>query len=433
MRGTESGPNMETRQNGHRQRPPHQQQNQRFSWQAPPNEEAPPYQPPQQQPSGRGADPNSRERVFSYTQTPIEHQDPYYSTQSPVTPIDLRPQSFYPPIDLAVQRQQQNLSQQPNAYSTTTANSLAPPQQESHPAPAHDVHRTEVQNADTRTQPNNHARKLSNLAPINTALAQRPMPPPLPPIPSAHRPEADPLPSKSPISAGHTSNPSTNPTPISPRRKSLAGTAYSGPVGITNEPYSPHNFSKTPTHAVFSPHSSHGPNGLDAALHKPGQISHPNMQFSSTTGASTKSSWKYGLLSCSCSAADDVSTCLTGLFCPCIIYGRTAHRLTQKTDKKDPTDMLGYSATNGQCALMSLACGLWCLFPTIQRTRIRHSYKLEGSVGGDVARGCCCCCCVVVQNEREVRENEEKTRRWAGPASVEVYGREVGMEYKAQR
>lgn len=60
-------------------------------------------------------------------------------------------------------------------------------------------------------------------------------------------------------------------------------------------------------------------------------------------------------------------------------------------------------------------------------------YKLEGSVGGDVARGCCCCCCVVVQNEREVRENEEKNRRWAGPASTDVYMREGGMEYKAQR
>jgi hypothetical protein len=40
---------------------------------------------------------------------------------------------------------------------------------------------------------------------------------------------------------------------------------------------------------------------------------------------------------------------------------------------------------------------------------------------------------VVVQNEREVRAREEKSRRWAGPASSEVYGREGGMEYVPQR
>jgi hypothetical protein len=95
--------------------------------------------------------------------------------------------------------------------------------------------------------------------------------------------------------------------------------------------------------------------------------------------------------------------------------------------------MLGHSSTNGHCMLMGLSCGLWWLFPAFQRTRIRHAYKLGGSVLGDLARGCCCCCCVAVQNEREVREREASARRWAGPASVDVYKRAELMAYKAQR
>lgn len=69
----------------------------------------------------------------------------------------------------------------------------------------------------------------------------------------------------------------------------------------------------------------------------------------------------------------------------------------------------------------------------LQRTRIRHAYKLAGSLGGDLMKGCCCCCCVAVQNEREVRVREEERGRWAGPASTEVYTRTGGMVYKPQQ
>jgi Cys-rich protein (TIGR01571 family) len=196
-------------------------------------------------------------------------------------------------------------------------------------------------------------------------------------------------------------------------------------TSYANEPYSPHGFTSTQTnnlHAVFSPDSAHGPNGLDFALHQPGQTTHPNMD------ASSSKAWSSSL----CSCAPDPSTCLTGLFCPCVVYGRTSHRLSQRKAKKDPS-LLGYSATNGHCMLMGLSCGLWWLLPMLQRTRIRRAYKLEGSMGSDLLRGCCCCCCVVVQNEREVRGREEASRRWAGPASSDVYRKVVGMEYKAQQ
>ncbi|KAF2264843.1 PLAC8-domain-containing protein [Lojkania enalia] len=202
---------------------------------------------------------------------------------------------------------------------------------------------------------------------------------------------------------------------MSPNRKSYAA-----------EPYSPHGFTTNPMRAVFSPDSAHGPNGLDYALHQPGQITHPNMDLS-PKGASRE--WKHSLCSCS----GDISTCLTGLFCPCILYGRTSYRLNQKSSKKDPTDMLGYKSTNGHCLVMGVSCGFWWLYPMIQRTRLRHLYKLSGSFGGDLVKSCCCCCCIAIQNEREVKDREENARRWAGPASTEVYISSDQMVYTPQR
>ena len=69
------------------------------------------------------------------------------------------------------------------------------------------------------------------------------------------------------------------------------------------------------------------------------------------------------------------------------------------------------------------------IFPLVHRTRIRRSYKLTGSLPGDVARACCCCCCAAIQNEREVRDMEVKARRWAGPVSADVYRAPDQMAY----
>jgi Cys-rich protein (TIGR01571 family) len=124
---------------------------------------------------------------------------------------------------------------------------------------------------------------------------------------------------------------------------------------------------QSPVHAVFSPDAPLGPNGLNPALHQPGQIAHPNMDLSST---GSEKEWKHS----TCDCGGDVGTCLTGLFCPCILYGKTSYRLSQKSSKKDPTDMLGYNATNSQCVVMSAACGLWCKpFPRSSTRRMTKS------------------------------------------------------------
>ncbi|MCJ1462571.1 hypothetical protein MMC07_001173 [Pseudocyphellaria aurata] len=168
---------------------------------------------------------------------------------------------------------------------------------------------------------------------------------------------------------------------------------------------------------VYNPDSLAGPNVAHEA-HRPGQVSHPN--------AMVDPEWKHGLC--------EVDTlCCTGLFCPCIVYGKTQYRLSRKAQKQEPTDLLGYDACNSSCGIMAVACGLQGVYPSetenkqsltvtgvfaaLQRNRIRRLYKLKGNLGSDCVKAICCCPCVIMQDEREVRDREELIRRHAGPAS----------------
>jgi hypothetical protein len=85
-----------------------------------------------------------------------------------------------------------------------------------------------------------------------------------------------------------------------------------------------------------------------ATYHQPGQIMHPNQEVMG--GA-----WHNGLCECS-----NIGTCCLGLMCPCILYGKTQHRLGLKSRKEDPTNMLGYETCNGSCTAMALLCGCQC-------------------------------------------------------------------------
>jgi hypothetical protein len=103
----------------------------------------------------------------------------------------------------------------------------------------------------------------------------------------------------------------------------------------------------------YNPDDPSVPNGLPPSTHQPGQIAHPNMKLE-------VDSWRNGLC-----AFGDVPTCCTGFWCPCVLYGQTQYRLAQKSDHKDPTDMLGYKTMNGNCLLFSIGCGFQCkLFHT---------------------------------------------------------------------
>lgn len=123
-------------------------------------------------------------------------------------------------------------------------------------------------------------------------------------------------------------------------------------------------------------------------------------------------SWQHGLCSCA-----EPSICLTGLFCPCIVYGRTQYRLALRAEKKDPTNMLGYTAINGSCIAFGVLCGINGFLAAIQHTRVRKAYNMNseaGNVAGDCLTGLCCCCCVVAQDEKEVKYREEQARKPAG-------------------
>ena len=95
---------------------------------------------------------------------------------------------------------------------------------------------------------------------------------------------------------------------------------------------------------VYNPDSLSGPNSAPES-HRPGQVSHPN--------AAVDPEWKHGLC--------EVDTiCCLGIWCPCVLYGKTQYRLSQKAQKQDATDLLGYKSCNGSCGIMALACGFHC-------------------------------------------------------------------------
>ena len=97
---------------------------------------------------------------------------------------------------------------------------------------------------------------------------------------------------------------------------------------------------------LYNPDSLAGPNVI-LENHHPGQVSHPN--------AIVDPKWKHGLC--------EIDTlCCTGLFCPCVLYGKTQHRLWKKEQKQDPTDLLSYEPVNGSCGIMAAACGFQCTY-----------------------------------------------------------------------
>ena len=114
------------------------------------------------------------------------------------------------------------------------------------------------------------------------------------------------------------------------------------PTPMTTSAISPNSKKTEFVHLeTYNPHSLQGPN-VGTANHQPGQVSHPN--------AVVDHNWKHGL-------CEPDMLCCVGLFCPCMLYGRTMYRLSRKAEKKDASDLLGYEVCNGGCGLFALGCG----------------------------------------------------------------------------
>ncbi|KAI9810280.1 MAG: hypothetical protein M1827_006330 [Pycnora praestabilis] len=228
--------------------------------------------------------------------------------------------------------------------------------------------------------------------------------PPLEPHPALSAPLVEPQSHASQRSSRILASPQVPYSPesfrIKARRESQAPTLDTQQRADTT--FEPPPIKHTPT---YNPDSLVGPNGMTPESHQPGQIAHPNME--------TGTGWKHGLCDCS-----DMSTCCLGCCCPCILYGRTQYELSQKSAKKDPTDLLGYNNVNGACGVMTIACGFQWALTLLQHTRIRRMYGIEGSIVKDCLQSFCCLHCTLIQDEVEFRDREISQRRLAGPAGV---------------
>ncbi|KAF1990006.1 PLAC8-domain-containing protein [Aulographum hederae CBS 113979] len=366
---------------------------------------------------------DQRGNRFSYLATPVEMQEPFFPAnppsqmrmqtieQSPESPGEqqlqpLKSAQLNHPIYMTPQERS---ARSPSPYSTSAPTSMnphphftphidravTPQEQQTRPHPAIMAQYEEQRRQSLQQQQVLEQRRTS----LQQQYTNQPQPP-YQPQEQQHPPEPDypPSPRKDSIPT------SPGPIPMKPSIPPEGPFSPNTPATATSgTPYTPHA-TYTPSRPFLNPDTPAQP------PHQPGQIAHPNMSVSASSGS--KQSWKHSL--CECNA--DVGTCMLGVFAPCVLYGKTAYRLEQKGQKKDPSDLLGWQKVNGSCGFMSAACGLWCLFPLFTRTRIRHTYKLAGSLGGDIIQGCLCCCCTLVQNEREIRDREEDMRRWAGPA-----------------
>ena len=224
--------------------------------------------------------------------------------------------------------------------------------------------------------------------------------------PAHFAPYADPIPPEQQYAPAPVSHLPSIPQPHSPYQAQKED-----PFAKHFRAPDPQDVPKTPRTPTYTPHSLAGPNGAPEINHMPGQVSHPN--------SSVNPSWESSLCSID-------STCCFSLFCPFTVYGKTQYRLSQKTEKKEATDLLGYSRTNHSCAMMALGFCFSGVFAAIQRTRVRKLYHITGSVVDDCVTGCCCCCCTLAQDEREVEQRETRLRRFAGPAA---YTSPPGMTY----
>ncbi|KAL9060001.1 MAG: hypothetical protein Q9162_000851 [Coniocarpon cinnabarinum] len=360
------------------------------------------------------------EQRFSYQDTPIDDNTQTFDDERQAAVLEEARQRYGDDLSNPTQPQQ-NLQQQappppinPPEYPPEkqqvqrmpSAYQLAPPAE---PHPAH------------------YAPVSQPTPPVPASMLPTPSQQTLPPqdfyaSPPPHSP--GPLPLKTQVDPHQAAHPSPPPPPPSQ----------------TSQARLHPNPSDTPTFsspATFSTYTNNLPD-LDAQ-HRPGQITHPSMKTSKTGRGGVPqpnpSTAHFHHSLCSCPGAD-LSTCMTGLFCPCILYSRLTYRLGQRSRKQDPTDVLGFHKCNGHCMAFATlcSCGISGFLAGIARGRVRHAYDLEGDAVSDCIEGCCCCCCAIIQSEREVRIREEQKSRWAGPSTVvdlDPYKRTDNMRYPA--
>lgn len=315
------------------------------------------------------------------------------------------------PIELSVSGSQH---QDPASFSPSLGNTVVgSPGANFHPQPAPETSRPETNVA---LQELAHARQI-HLQDAQIPVTSKNGPPVHPALFAPYADDID----------GHQNRQSAPPTsPPSPYRPPSPG-----PLPVKENPRSPPlqalsiapdaNPLQSPRSPPLRSATFPTPQTVEAfPNHLPSQITHPDLVVKG-------GDWSTKLCECS-----DIGTCCLGLTCPCILYGRTQHRLTRKSRREDPTNLLGYEICNASCTAMALLCGCQWLLATIQHTRTRKAYAIEGDVCNDCVQATCCTCCVLIQDEREIKKREETrayTAQLTGANLVSPYLPPGQMQY----
>ena len=295
---------------------------------------------------------------FSWAETPIEMQDPREA------PFHQRTRPRDAPVAVSgaeTSRQEQDQSQTmwpPRAQLQQQESDRAISVQQQ-PQTQHQMAAGQI-----AAQPVSAASDPRSRSPYNIPEPTNPHPALFAPIASngshdaPHRPGSIPL-ENSQIQTQPAAAPALKPTQAPSEDQSNRNSTQKLPLSDPSEPAHAFDPPKKQPTQIFSPTSLQnlrsGHNNPPPSSHRPGQISHPNMALSAGTAAPA---WNHSL--CECSA--DVGTCLEGVFCPCMLDGRTSYRLDAKERHRDPTDMLGFERCNTRCVIFSgtLCCGLHC-------------------------------------------------------------------------
>lgn len=174
-----------------------------------------------------------------------------------------------------------------------------------------------------------------------------------------------------------------------------------------------------------APHFSGPPNSHFSVFSANGDLT---SHIHASAGKTPSNEFQNGLCSC---PGSDISTCCTGVFCPCILYSKLQYRLGKRSKRANPTELLGWSKCDSACisfAALSL-CGLCGVLAGFSRGRVRRAYGIDGGTASDCIEGCCCCCCTLVQSDREICAREED--RMNGIGARRAYQPQASMVYQA--
>jgi Cys-rich protein (TIGR01571 family) len=190
------------------------------------------------------------------------------------------------------------------------------------------------------------------------------------------------------------------------------------PIAPDINPLSPTTPTKThPTHTHH--HQPTTPTTNLPIIHPPDPLPSP---FAPPTVPSPQT-YTHSLFSCALP-----TICLPTLFCPCITYGRTQHRLSNLSSHKSGSNMLDFSLCNGSCVSFAVLCGVNLVLAVVQRRRVRKLYGIEGTLGDDLLLGAGCCCCSLARDEKEVKLREEAAA--TSKAEAEGYLPVAGMRFE---